>query len=162
MSKVGVNPSSIPSCSIIECWIRSGKFQIQFWGSWWLVVAVAGSWFGSSVPKLVYRSSESFPKFEVRIRCSSLSYEWGWSLSIECSFLLYNRMLNSKRPVSDPILGVVVARSSRSRFMVSSSGTKLVYRSSESFTKFEVRIRLQVFIVWVRLESIHRVFFPVL
>ena len=68
MSEVVVNPSSIPSCSIIECCVRSGPFQIQFCGSWWLVVAVAGSWCGSSGPKLVYRSSESFPKFEVRIR----------------------------------------------------------------------------------------------
>ena len=84
----------------------------------WLVVAVAGSWCGSSGPKLVYRSSESFSKFEVRIRLQVFIYEWSWSLSIECSFRFYNRMLNSKRPVSDPILVVVLSRSSSDRFMV--------------------------------------------
>ena len=34
----------------------------------WLVIALGGSWCGPSDQKLVYRNSESYPKFEVKMR----------------------------------------------------------------------------------------------
>ena len=51
-------------------------------------------------------------------------------------------MLSSKRPVSDPILGVVVARCSSVLFKVLLKMSKIGLQGSESVPKFEVRMRL--------------------
>ena len=79
----------------------------------WPVVALGCSWCGPSDLKLVYMNSESFPKFEFRIRLSGvyrLSKKWVYQPIIPSCHSV--EISSSKRPVPDPILGNEVARCS--------------------------------------------------
>ena len=83
----GVFPSSVLSFLLddVEFEAVRSNFNFDFRGG---PFSIGGSWCGPSGPKLVYRNSESVPKFEVRMRLSGV-YRMcvGWSLSVECSFL---------------------------------------------------------------------------
>ena len=56
------------------------------WGSRWTVEHWSGTWFCPSYPKLVYRNSESVPKFEVSMRLPGL-YRMSERASIDRVFL---------------------------------------------------------------------------